>query len=149
LSISGERSGIDTLVREPPLERSDLRDFKGQESIQLGWKERLLPWLGTHFISRYLPASLAWKQFRLVLLSFFQDGDQGTGSLVLHRVCRHCIYLTRQLGLDSFMVNRLAGQGVDLYFCHRHRDVLYIAVQAKHQSTFIGVLHHLQAKSGV
>lgn len=54
-----------------------------------------------------------------------------------------CIHLTRQLGFDSFMVNGLAGEGVDLYFCHRHRDILHVAVQAEHQSALVRMLHHL------
>lgn len=42
------------------------------------------------------------------------------------------------------MVNGLAGQRVDLYFCHRHGDVLHVAVQAEHQGTLTRVLHHLR-----
>lgn len=68
------------------------------------------------------------------------------GSFLIHRVSRHCKHLTRQLGFDSFMVNGLAGQGVDLYFCHRHRDVLHVAVQAQHQCAFVRVLHHLRSQ---
>lgn len=56
-------------------------------------------------------------------------------------------HLTRQLGFDPLVVNGLAGQGVDLYFCHRHGDILHVAVQAEHQGAFVRVLHHLRAQA--
>ena len=63
------------------------------------------------------------------------------------RASQHRTRLTGQLGLDSFMVNGLAGQGVDLYFCHRHGDILHVAVQAEYQGAFVRVLHHLRARA--
>ena len=47
------------------------------------------------------------------------------------------------------MVNGLAGQGVDLYFCHRHGNILHVAVQAEHQGAFVRVLHHLRAQAAM
>lgn len=73
----------------------------------------------------------------------FPGWGAGDGALT-HRTSRYCIYLTRELGFDSLMVNGLAGQRVDLYFCHRHGDIFHVAMQAKHQGAFIRVLHHLR-----
>lgn len=56
---------------------------------------------------------------------------------------RHRKPLTGQLGFDSFVVDGLAGQGVDLYLGHGHGHVLGVAVQAQHQRALVRVLHHL------